>query len=458
MTGQFSWRSGLRSLALLLTLTGAVYAGPVIIDGTDANDHGSATATENLTGWLYMQKAFENLASQCATCTKVVRVLGTTAGSSSRSAVDSAFTKSTLPAAGWTLVYVAEAGIAATLTALSPATTGILHIPTVGLNGGDLSDAALTTINGQGAAIAAFVNAGGALFAMGEDAPTPFGWLTAVLPGIVVNFADDGGTPILLTPAGAAAFPGLTNAVLAGAIPWHNYFSGNFGTLQVLGTSQDGGATRGVILGGGAGTRLGSLNSGWDSPFQIRYSANLNLGDSVVNITNSGARGAGLAAGTSASTTGAICANVYAFSPDEQMISCCSCPVTPNGLVSLSARQDLISNTLTPAVPTSIVIKLYATVPIGGLCSGSAAAPGAPAFGMLAYGTTVHAAAVTGADLAVTETPFLPATLSGSSNNRFDGIGELARLTSLCNFINANGSGFGICRSCRLGGLGAGRL
>jgi hypothetical protein len=36
--------------------------------------------------------------------------------------------------------------------------------------------------------------------------------------------------------------------------------------------------------------------------------------------------------------------------------------------------------------------------------------------------------------------------------------GEFGRLTSLCTLINANGSGFGVCRSCRLGGLGAGRL
>jgi len=31
---------------------------------------------------------------------------------------------------------------------------------------------------------------------------------------------------------------------------------------------------------------------------------------------------------------------------------------------------------------------------------------------------------------------------------------ELAKLTSYCGFIRANGSGFGICKSCRLGGLG----
>src|SRR5439155_21584602 len=93
-----------------------------------------------------------------------------------------------------------------------------------------------------------------------------------------------------------------------------------------------------------------------DTPFQVRYASNLNVGDSVVNITNSGALGAALQSGTTASITGSICANIYAFSADEQMVSFCSCPVTPNGLVSLSARSDLISNTLTPAVPTSIVI------------------------------------------------------------------------------------------------------
>jgi hypothetical protein len=32
---------------------------------------------------------------------------------------------------------------------------------------------------------------------------------------------------------------------------------------------------------------------------------------------------------------------------------------------------------------------------------------------------------------------------------------DLARMVGYCGFIQANGSGFGICRSCRKGGLGA---
>jgi len=186
-----------------------------------------------------------------------------------------------------------------------------------------------------------------------------------------------------------------------------------------------------------------------DNAFQTRYASNLNIGDSVVNISNTGARGGvTLNSGTSASTGGAICANVYAFSPDEQMVSCCSCPVTPNGLVSLSAKSDLVSNTLTPATPNSIVVKILATVPVGGSCTNSAAgvATATLAPGLVAWGTTLHSNTSTSpATIFGTETAFTPATLSAS---------ELARLNDTCSFILGNGSGFGVCRSCRLGGLG----
>jgi hypothetical protein len=184
-------------------------------------------------------------------------------------------------------------------------------------------------------------------------------------------------------------------------------------------------------------------------PFQISYAANLNVGDSFVDITNVGTLGAGLQSGTSAGTTGALCANVYAFAADEAMVACCSCPVTPNGLVALSAKNDLAGNTLTIAVPTSLVIKLIATVPVGGSCNNSAAAIGTAALanGMKSFGTTLHAAPSAGV-YGVTERPFSAGTLSE---------GELTRLGNLCTFILANGSGYGICRACTLGGLGSTR-
>jgi hypothetical protein len=177
-----------------------------------------------------------------------------------------------------------------------------------------------------------------------------------------------------------------------------------------------------------------AFSAGPTGCFKVLDPANLNVGDSVINITN---------AGTDSGAS--ICANVYAFSPDEQLISCCSCLVTPNGLNSLSARQDLLSNTLTPSVPTSIVIKLLASRPVGGACNPSSPNGTNLAPGMLAWGTKLHALPTGPVTYGVTENAFSTADLSTA---------ELTRITSFCGFIQANGSGFGICKSCQAGGLG----
>ena len=171
---------------------------------------------------------------------------------------------------------------------------------------------------------------------------------------------------------------------------------------------------------------------------QVRYVSNLGIGDSVINLTNAGS------ANTANGTLTNICANIYTFSPDEQLVSCCSCTVTPNALVSLSTRSDLISNTLTPGVPLSVVVKVVATA--GTTCNASAVPTANLVSGLRAWGTTLHALPTTPPSYNVTETAFSPTALGAS---------DLARITALCGFIQANGSGFGICRSCRLGGLGA---
>lgn len=189
-----------------------------------------------------------------------------------------------------------------------------------------------------------------------------------------------------------------------------------------------------------------------DSAFQVRYAANLNVGESYINISNTGTNGAPLLGPGFGGAVGNICVNVYAFSPDEQLISCCSCLVTPNGLVNLGVNRDLTAKTLTGVIPTSVVVKLLASLAggdgTGTSCTNTAATvTTAPlASGMVAWGTTLHAAA---GGYATTETAFTPATLSG---------GELASIGGRCASIIGNGSGFGICSSCRAGGLGGGRL
>ncbi len=239
--------------------------------------------------------------------------------------------------------------------------------------------------------------------------------------------------------------------------------------------------------------------------YQVGYAANLNIGDSVVNISNSGAQGGFF--GATPPTVGNICVNTYVFDPQEEEIGCCACLVTPNGLNSLSAKSDLISNNLTPAVPTSIVIKLIASqpgpditgafnvcnpatvgiehgvVPIFGAIATVPYTPdgqfpagtpfpgvvntGSLAAGLLAWGTTLEPN-VTPGSYSVVGVPFIPSTLSGAglgitatvttglaSGTPASIVGtELSAVASLCNFIQANGTGFGICRSCRLGALG----
>jgi len=183
--------------------------------------------------------------------------------------------------------------------------------------------------------------------------------------------------------------------------------------------------------------------------YQIGYASNLLIGDSYVNLSNAGTV-------NGFDPAGRISANVYVFDPSEEMISCCCCVITPDGLRSLSVKQDLVSNTLTPGVPGSVVIKLLASgVTAGGTCN--AAGPffttppdmgvlGDPPLepGLAAWGTTLHQNTTTGS-YELNAVQFINKRLS---------ISELRKLEQYCGFIEANGTTFGICKSCRFGGLG----
>jgi len=187
-----------------------------------------------------------------------------------------------------------------------------------------------------------------------------------------------------------------------------------------------------------------------DTGFQVRYAANLQFGESYIDIVNTGANGAPVSGPGFGFTSGNICVNVYALDPGEELIACCSCLVTPDQVVNLGVTRDLTSNSLTGVIPTSVTVKLVATLAgtggSGTSCANSAAsATATPVTGMAAWGTTLHATPVAGT-YATTETPFTTATAS---------TGELASLTGRCTSIIGNGSGFGICRSCRAGALGA---
>src|ERR1700674_1945692 len=58
---------------------------------------------------------------------------------------------------------------------------------------------------------------------------------------------------------------------------------------------------------------------------------------------------------------GDLCANIYVFTSDEQMIACCSCKVSPNGMQGFSLATDLVANPLTSLTPHAGAIKVVSS-------------------------------------------------------------------------------------------------
>jgi hypothetical protein len=262
------------AVAFSFAATGAV-AGPIIIDGTDAEEHGTVLAGVNVNGWEYFQRGFENLLPQVGNSNKVAVCLGCTANT--QSAFASAFDLAAKPA-GWTRETLDGATaitdfFAGTLTR-TLANTGLIYIPTGANTAGGIIAAELGVIDANAAALNTFVAGGGGLFAHGEgNTVGAWGWLTTLLPGIVAT-ESGGGANLSLTAAGTAAFPGLSNADINNGTPWHNHFSGNFGGLQVLVTDNTG---RAVVIGGGAGTVIACGQPGQPPCNNVPEPASLSL-------------------------------------------------------------------------------------------------------------------------------------------------------------------------------------
>src|SRR6195256_3449445 len=108
-----------------------------------------------------------------------------------------------------------------------------------------------------------------------------------------------------------------------------------------------------------------------DHIFALSYFSNTNtLGapDAVLRLVNDGTV-------SDASPAGDLCASIYVFDSAEQMNECCSCRITPNGILSLSVNTNLTGNTLTGRVPTRGVIKVVSSKLSGGSCDAKVVAP-----------------------------------------------------------------------------------
>jgi hypothetical protein len=171
--------------------------------------------------------------------------------------------------------------------------------------------------------------------------------------------------------------------------------------------------------------------------FAVNYFDNVSSDgpDANVRVTNPGTTGAPTLADP---TAGDLCALIYVFRPDQQLAECCGCPVSPNGLLTLSIRSDLTSNPLTADPFVNGVIKIVSstgtveTNPQGQSHLKCDATAPTPTPTLVEWGTHVQNSG------ALTETAFEVSPL---------GSDELAALTDKCGDIRDNGSGHGTC-SC----------
>jgi hypothetical protein len=219
----------------------AAHAGPIVIAGTDADDHGSFSAGANQNGWKFLQLGMSNIGAAVSNGQTKAVCLGCN-GNEASAAFNSAFNLAGL--AGWTSAKLTTAAditnfFSGTGT-VNVSNAGFIYMPTVS-NGvvGGITDTQLGVVNLNGTAINNFLAKGGGLFTQ-EQANSDIGyrWLTSLLPTLVVKGDHAGGiaddSQLQLTAQGNAQLPGLTDADMSKATPWHAYFEGGFGALQSL--------------------------------------------------------------------------------------------------------------------------------------------------------------------------------------------------------------------------------
>jgi hypothetical protein len=168
------------------------------------------------------------------------------------------------------------------------------------------------------------------------------------------------------------------------------------------------------------------------------------LDSGTIRIINTGFTGSPISA-----DMGTLCANLYVFDDTQEMVECCSCPVTANGLLTLSV-QDLTENPLT-LTPFRGVIKLVSTIPTGGVCDPTAISTATVGGDLQAFATHLQNASIGAANVSgsaglsagyyfLTEEEFAPAPLvvTGPGSEGSD-------LGTICSFVRYLGTGRGRC-------------
>ena len=151
--------------------------------------------------------------------------------------------------------------------------------------------------------------------------------------------------------------------------------------------------------------------------------------DQAIRIINVGTLGTPLT-----SPVGDICANVYVFDANQEMLACCAARLTPNELATAFVHSQLTNNTVTTVIPPSGVVKVVLAQPPGSSCTPTTIGATPDAGLGVVFGTHLQRE---GNNLWVTETQKPASTLSSQ---------EQGFLQLACSFVRYIGSGQGTCR------------
>ena len=135
-----------------------------------------------------------------------------------------------------------------------------------------------------------------------------------------------------------------------------------------------------------------------------------------------------------------LCSAFYVFDNSQELVSCCSCPVTADGIISESVNRNLLANPLTGDVNHAGVIKVLSTATAKGgpsECSAQAKYSGAVTPGIRGWITHIQAGR-TAVTPQITE-----ASLKDSNYTAM----ETSDLELECQYLVLLGSGHGVC-SC----------
>jgi hypothetical protein len=176
-----------------------------------------------------------------------------------------------------------------------------------------------------------------------------------------------------------------------------------------------------------------ALAQGDNSVYFVTYYSNANTGGApaaTLRLINDGDKSTTSSEGI---PNGNLWASIYVFDDSQEFQECCSCEVTPDGLLSENVNTELLANSLTHKVNTRGVIKVVSSSTNGGDPTNNTLAPG-----LRGWETHIQRSVNVGdaASYAITETPLADSNLSGT---------EKTVLQELCSFAITLGSGRGTC-------------